>query len=538
MRLAVLFVGLLLVGGCGHVGRSLIPRASPQLLSASAADVTAPENWLTQKVCVDGSNVVAAVDPFSPSDPFGNGCAGYTERNMQQSDAVPYYRYSIPPGAASLSQYWYAYAFPVTSPAGEPMFAMVRELVPQNSPPVNWYVNPTHSPAMTHWDLYRVQGGWVSNASTRDAVGLNQTFFGNSGGTATPYNGWIDFPLSFLSGLGAPASTSVPVSDRYWEQSAMPWPLPPQAPPTSSTTLTSWTLLAGYAFESGKRMNAIAVYHQSKPQPTARNPDNGHMEIWYFTMPYGPSRWEVWSAAHCLSNGSCKTNNATQQCAPAQPQTYPYGTSSFTYYRTNCVDWTRTAVAAVPSTLPPVPIPETNLLADMHFSSDPVNTAGSASGWSVGGGLTLVQLLSTLPVDTQNGKYPGVRYVRVSCVTVCSDTSVLTQDVPLSAGGTYTFGVDARTESGSGLLQISISQIDAAGAVIAGSTASAALSITQAGSASACNASTPSVVTCGTYVGGVANLILQPGAAALRETLAPGTAGTQYDITDAYLSRQ
>ena len=42
-----------------------------------------------------------------------------------------------------------------------------------------------------------IRNGWVSASGTRDGGGYSQTFYGSG---CTPYNGWIFFPTSFLTG--------------------------------------------------------------------------------------------------------------------------------------------------------------------------------------------------------------------------------------------------------------------------------------------------------------------------------------------------
>lgn len=396
---------------------------------------------------------------------------------------------------------------------------MVRELTPSNHP-AGWYFNPGYYPAHTHWDMYRIQNGWVSNATTRDGSGFNQTFFGNSSGTATPYNGWIDFPVSFLSAPSTTAATAnVPVHDVYWELNSLSWPLPAQSPPTSTSTQTTWKMIDGYTFDSGKRMNTLVAYHQSRPSSSS------HMEIWFFTMPYGPSRWEVWSTS--------SSSSSTQRCAPAAgPQMFPYGGSSYEYYRTNCVDWTRTAPAAPASSLPLVPVPETNVLTNMHFSNDPTG-ASRLTGWTVGDGLALSQLRSTASADMAHSG-SGVRYVQIECTPSCSASSTLSQDIPLNASAAYSFGADARTESGNGELQVRLEQVDSSGNVLPNSGAAVTATIASSNDGS-CSSS---VVRCSAYTGERTAITLQAGAVALRETIQPLTYGVKYDVTDAYLAVQ
>jgi hypothetical protein len=313
------------------------------------------------------------------------------------------------------------------------------------------------------------------------------------------------------------------------------WPTPQQPAPTSTDTQTTWKLQTGFTFDSGKKMNTLISYHQSGPQPNATDPGTGHMEIFYYTLPYGPSRWEVWSAAKCLRIGTCSVNT-TQQCNPTKTRSFPYRGTSYTYSRIDCIDWTRTVVASAGSTLPIMPVPETNLLSDMHFSTDPVNTSGRATAWNVGSGLTLAQVRSTFTADTNNGRFLGVRYARISCAAVCSSLSTLSQDVPLPASAAYTYGAIARVESGTGSMNVTLSEIDSNGNVLS-TPASTTTTINPYGYRSACNAGPTSVVLCDSFVGRTAAVNAVPGAVSLRLTIKPLTPNAQYDVPDAYIAR-
>lgn len=531
---------VLAIGGCSGLGTTVAPLmstlvagrqdASSQVATSDAADVRLAQNWLAQKVCVDGSDMPVAVDPFNSSDPYGAACkGGYQMRNIKATDPVPYYRVT---GSGNLSTSIFSYSIPIFSATGEQMFIMDRQFTPQNSPPQNWYVNQQYYPGHTHYDLYRLQNGWVSNAATRDNSGLNQTFFGSTNGVATPYNGWVDFPLTFLGAFGLSAHANLPVRDIHWEQTGLRWPLPLQTAPTSTTTQTTWSLKPLYTFDSGKTMNTIESIHQSKPQPDSPNSDNGHIEIWYFTVPYGPSRWEVWSAATCAGS-TCKST-AHQYCHATGAKTFPYGSAKVTYYRTDCKDYTTTVLATHGSTLPQLPVAETNRLTNFHFSNDPLWVVGSVSGWTVNA-MTVQQLVSNKSDDTDSGKYsPGVRYLKASCDSACA----LYQDVPLSSvpSGLYAFGVTGLNVASTGTLQVTLSQVNSNGSVIAGSTTTASKTVNAIGDNAECPG--PSVVNCSTYVGGTANITPLPGAVSLRESISAGIGAGRFDIIEAYLGRR
>lgn len=520
--------------------RSVRPAFNVRTVSGGlGADPTVPANWLAQKVCVDGTGSVVSVDPYTSANAFGAGCpSGLAMRNLRESDPVPYYNYYDPTSTGNPTRFRYTNAYETHGASGQTIYVMDRQFQPSNVPS-NWYVKQSFYPGSTHWDTYEINNGWVSNTTTRDNNGLEQTFWGNLSGTPTPYNGWIDFPTSYFAGIASapPAqNTYVPVHNVYWEQSGLSWPTPTQSvSATSTSTQTTWKLLPGYRFDSGKTMNTLVSYHQSQPYPADTNPDHGHIEAWFFTVPYGPIRWEVWSAASCLASGcssyiqsNCSTHTATM--------TFPYKGANYTYYRTNCADWERgTALAASGSTVPTLPVPKANLLADFHFADDPLFTSQTATNWRVGSALFLSQQQSTASGDTQSGRFPGVRYVKLSCNVVCTSASTVSQDVAVSSGGIYSFGLEAETESSSGSVAVSLAQIDANGQVL-GAPHTIVQAVNGLGDGSNCG-NHPRVENCALYVGDRTPVYLQSGAVRLRVTVQPLTAGITYDVTNVYLGQ-
>src|SRR5690348_3229150 len=152
------FAVVLCLVGCGGGGLRHVGQQLPNILRPGLSDAGTPQDWLVQKVCADANDAPVPVDPYSSSDPFGNGCSGYTERDIRNADTVPYYRY-VDTGSANLARDLYAYSYPVASASGEMLYVMVREFAALNRPPNNWYVNPVFYPGHTHWDTYRIEAG-------------------------------------------------------------------------------------------------------------------------------------------------------------------------------------------------------------------------------------------------------------------------------------------------------------------------------------------------------------------------------------------
>jgi hypothetical protein len=506
---------------------------------AVSADPTLAENWLAQKVCVDKSGELGRIDPYTTSNAFGDACpSGYSIRNLRETDSVPYYKYFRPtPGDTNVTHYRYTNAYETFDISNRALFVMDRQFAPSNVPS-DWYVRQSFYPGSTHWDTYAIGDGWVSNVATRDNTGLNQTFYGNLSGTPTPDNGWIDFPTSYVSTLAnrpRAQSTFVPVHGVYWEQSGDPWPVPtPSLSQQDPDTETTWKLLSGYTFDSGKTMDTLVSFHQSRPVVAGDNPDSGHMELWYFTVPYGPTRWEVWSAASCLAS-SCRSYIQSGCAGVTATMTVPYNGSNYTYYRTNCADWEQGVLLSYQgSTVPTLPLPQQNLLANFHFSSDRVDTSQRATAWEIADSLQFVQLQSSAPGDTGSGRYPGLRYAKMSCGTRCSSGASLSQSIVLKGGGVYSFGAEIRASS-PGTIRVSLSQLDKDGQVL-GKPSVVTAPVDSRGDGSNC-ATLGGIENCAVYIGERDHLVVEPGAEKLRIALLPLVPGIDYDVTDVFLSR-
>jgi hypothetical protein len=495
-------------------------------------DVTNAKSWLIQKVCADARGA-HPIDPFDPNDPYGDGgCpSGMVERDLLPTDALPYYRYSDLTGATGPSAA--AISLPVWDSQGGEFLMMQRSFNPDGT-----LVFDTN---YSHFDTYRIGGDWISQYGTRDNGSFNATFFGVTGGSVTPYNGWTDFPATnFLS--TSVATSSDLVLGCSWELCGVSPPgVVPASPMDLPASSLQYQLLTAFPFGSmggtRKVMNTIAASHEAAPNvyPANGSSDAGHTEIWYFTVPYGPTRWEVWSAAACLlphaenpnpppcgtmaageaayvSSGYCSCLPAADALGDCEdgPTTkeISYMGEAYTYVRTVCRDWSNVVPVASSSrvAVPYWPSPQANLLRNFHFSdvsaSDPTDRT---VGWAVPSSLTVSSAQSTALYDTtRSGDGPpsdcaagvpaGVRYVTMKCAE--APCAALSQDVPLASypavmtSGTYAFGVTARTDLGgpnpagaaiptapTGTLLVSVEQIDANGDVV-GTAASAATSTT------------------------------------------------------------
>jgi hypothetical protein len=485
-------------------------------------DVTRARSWLVQKVCADAQGA-HPIDPYSPNDPYGvGGCPeGMSERDLLPTDSLPYYRFSTLTGGNGPSAS--AISAAVWDPQGDELMMMQRSFTPDGT--LSFDTN------YSHFDTYRFGADWISQYGTRDNGSFNATFFGVTAGVVTPYNGWTDFPaMDFLS--TTPTTVTDPVLGSSWELcGATPYGAVPASTSDLPLATLQYQLVTAFPFGSvggtRKVMSTIAASHDAAPSvyPANGNADDGHLEVWYFTVPYGPTRWEVWSAAACLqphaenphpppcgtfaagpeayaSTGYCSCvppAGSAGDCSDGPTMTsISYGGTSYAYARTVCRDWSNVVpvTSPTPVAVPYWPSPQANLLRNFHFTDAvPSDPADRTLDWKVGASLAITSQQSTATYDTtRSGLGPpsdcspgapvGVRYVTMECAS--APCSALAQDVPLSlypavmTSGVYAFGVTARTDAGSanppgapvpttptGTLLVSIEQVDGNGEVVA-----------------------------------------------------------------------
>jgi hypothetical protein len=342
-----------------------------------------PQDYLIQKVCIDGRGNVLLADPYDP--PTGSHL-----RNLRVGEPLPYYKHDQPaPGHP------YGYqrhdSYPVLDKEG-------RELS------LNPFFFGDDNPG-NGYDIYCLREGWASASSSRDGGGFSSTFFGESNGAVVPYNGWLFFPENFVRNGSAPGSIKKPIAGRYWELSGEPWPGVQSAGfLRQSFSETSWRLIrncefGGMAGTPVKRIDSILSVHgyiSEGSSPHDNNMKQGHLEVFYFTKLYGVTRWEVWTPIGQLGDDSkpsqlrsqaiCAASRGGLPIAPAneqyvQPSDLPqtpqnrFITTTFagqdgienTYAVTDIRDWSAVTVLTSLKAPPPCPIPEQNLLSNFHF---------------------------------------------------------------------------------------------------------------------------------------------------------------------------
>jgi hypothetical protein len=488
---------------------------------------------------VDGSGNVLPIDPYSATATYNVSCNGYDARALLGTDTVPYYHWAYNQSTCTTASCrWYAYSYLLQSSANQTLYVMDKVLNPTASGTSNtWYINPHYYPGNGQYDTYAVNAGYMSTIATRDGGGYDQIFWGSNGTTAIPYNGWLSSSTaSFASPVPMPTQTAqFPISGDNWEQKGSNWPDPTYTPnPAGTSTTTTWYETTK-AYDSGKTMLTLVSQHQSQPQPLATNPGTGHMEIWYYTQPYGATRWESWSAANC--NATTCPPGPIQYCTTgtSSPRTFSYNGTGTTYYLTDCKDYSFSAIADTGATVPNIPSIQQDVLLNPHYSNDASGTTNAATNWTYGGNLTTDQLVSTY-ADDQNG-FSGLRYLQASCTAACTAGSSISQSVSLSGlSAPFSFGAEVRTETATGSFTITLAQT-ASGSVITGTTTSYNATVSPAGdSLSTCT--TPfSVLLCAQYVGGLYTTPLASNADHILETITFGTGSVEYDLDEAYLGQ-
>ena len=264
-------------------------------------------------------------------------------------------------------------------------------------------------------------------------------------------------------------------------------------------------------------MDAIVSTHGYSNSPAFVT--NGGLEVFHFTRQYGVTRWEAWAPA--------------AQGRPLQPFPTCSGPSQMIYNGiaftlADCRDWSTTIVGAAPEQIPTWPVPDTNLLANFHFT-------GSTNSWTKSGGRTVATARrSTTPNDTRFG--PGVSYLSLGCGgSICQPNQRIYQDIPVAKikpGLAYDFAISAVSHgSAAGTVAVTLDQVNSRGSVLhsdsfAVDVPAAFRSYTDANS----------VYLAGTFASATtAPVSILSGTTALRFGISPKTPNMTFDIVDAWV---
>lgn len=213
----------------------------------------------------------------------------------------------------------------------------------------------------------------------------------------------------------------------------------------------------------------------------------------------------------------------------------------------DCRDWSNIVLQDPPVQPPAWPISGLNFLRNFHFNGATLPIRNWDGSHLPHGNL----LVSTTPLDTTiDTPKPlhGVAYLQLDCRRGC-ESDRLFQDVPLTSTlprtGAYTIGVIGRAESGSGALEISLSQLDEAGATL--STATYLADDISSQETSCDNAgrncrqfsfepaqNSGSVVLSSNFVNRTVHMTIDKRARTLRFAIAPKSANV-FDLVSAWL---
>jgi hypothetical protein len=480
------------------------------LKTAASATLPPEYDWLLKNVCADASNTLAAVDPYGGCPP------GTTERDIQVGERLPYLNHDQPqPGRPDGFQRRDNY--PLLDKSGNPLAVGAMDF---------GYDRPYgtfEAGDGDGYDLLTSRNGWVSASGTRDGGGYSQTFYGSG---CTPYNGWIFFPTTFLQSLTAGSSGQAPttLTDDYWEESSQNWPGTCNSfTHFDSSTITSWQFKPGFAFGGlngapVKTMDTIVSTHGYSNSPTFIT--SGALEVFYFTKQYGVTRWEAWAPT-----AQNRPPQQTPTCSGPNVMTY----NGIPFTLVDCRDWSMTIVGAASESVPTWPVPDTNLLANFHFT-------GSTNSWTKSGSKTIATALrSTTPDDTRFG--PGVSYLSLGCGgSICQPSQRIYQDIPIAnikAGLLYDFAISAVSHGATpGTVSVTLDQVNNRGSVLHSdsftvSVPAAFRSYTDANSVYLAATFEAATTT--------APITIQSGATALRFGITPQTPSMTFDIVDAWV---
>lgn len=474
-----------------------------------------PATWALKSVCAASDGDLVAADPYG-------GCPTGTElRKIGPGDPLPYNSYEQ-------MGYQISESMQLLDASWSPLWMHSFDYAPFNQ--FNLFSGSDG------FDVYARIGGSLSVSGTRDGGGYGTTFFGAS---CSLGGGWVLFPLSRPTAAG---QGTFPIAGTYWEHGGQS--SPGSCPRGYSTnTLTSWQLDPAYAFggiggNATKTMKALISVHGYETDdgttPTANFLDRGHLEVFYFTREYGLTRWEVWTPQHQRPTGGNKS-----ECSGPDTATYK-GTPFVIQY---CHDWS-SAVPLTSAVLPSWPLPAANLLKYSHFEAGFSDGSGMGLWHRFGRSPAgyLVNWSSLVSTGGGDGAYgSGMRYLATNCGAGAGSgcgpggTQAIYQDIPASrfrSEGAVLYGIDARSESGTGQLQVALQVVDGSGRVlwqdVSGTTLAPDNGDGRPGEAA-------SVYRSSAFVGNRATLPSLAGASFVRFLILPISPGT-FDVVDAFVN--
>lgn len=291
--------------------------AEPSLSEVQSAVLSAAEldDYYLQDVCLDGAGQPTAQDPYS--------CAA--RRNLALDEAVRFLRHDVPVAGRP-----HGYQMGSSAPfrladgsvgvlhifdfggftEGDGVMRAFREFnrvggfsatAPATGKPIDGY------------DLLERGGTLAAYAGTCDGGGGVQPFahWTAGPGTCVYQDGWVLWNQSNIPTDGSTASTVATLR------------IAPTTCPRDfmDTSYTTWRM-ADVTYTSGKAMRSLISTHYGGGSVAQA----GAFERFYYTKPYGRTRWEAWRK-NATAGGNC--NGATTEGA---------------FVRVDCRDWSYGAV--------------------------------------------------------------------------------------------------------------------------------------------------------------------------------------------------
>lgn len=257
---------------------------------AAAPARAAPGDYIVAQVCVDGA------DRPVPGDPSRCGHA----RHLRIGEPVPYRRID--------SGNWQAFtSYPVLGPNGEPRSVTAKVFGGADTSNAFGDLGERSG-----FDLIDLGGRYNSIIRTSDQGAGDQIFWRTTQCDRT--DGWILFPPDLPAGGRGSAKSSLKITKG--PSTACPWLF------AIGADFTTWFHMPEpYRYTSGRALDTIVSQHFAYGDPADPSHTNDSMERFYFTLPYGFTRWEAWQTpSGCAERARKAGNNPDEACQPYSQQ--------------------------------------------------------------------------------------------------------------------------------------------------------------------------------------------------------------------------
>ena len=322
---------------------------------AASAD---PLDFIVQQVCTDAAGRAVAGDPVHCPNP----------RRLRIGEAIPYRRVD--------AGNWQAFfSYPVRGLNGE-----TRAVTAKVFGGADTSGSFNDLGVRSGYDLLEAGPHYVSGIRTSDQGAGDQIFWRTT--DCKRADGWIFFPPGLEPGQHGEARSTLKITPGPSTECPSMWRIGPD--------FTVWERpTEPYRYTSGKLLDTIQSMHFAYGDPADPSHDNDSMEKFYFTKPYGFSRWEAWETpAGCQRRAQKDGKDAAEACRPSSTRICngPNTATFFgkLYLRLDCRDDTFYVADAerpfnpLVSSAAPGDVLSRNLLANGSF-------ADGLAGWQAAG---------------------------------------------------------------------------------------------------------------------------------------------------------